>query len=299
MDFYAKLRSMNPGIHLIALDIDGTLLNSKGKVSEANRRAIHRAVERGIEVSLVTGRRFSMAEPIAAVFEHDLTLVANNGAIIKTSRSHQLFYQNLLPLAAAQEVLRATRPFRSSCVAHAEEKDYGQLVCEEIDPSNRPLRWYLDKSKEIVRRVESLEVFLTEDPIQLMFGGPVSPMNEVIRAVEPLAQAGRVRLTKTEYPNHDVSIVDVLSPTCGKAVALQFLLARHGWTRENLMGIGDNHNDHDMLDLAGTAVVMGQSVETMKIGNRYVTFSNDEDGVAHALQKFVLEGSRCALGKLR
>lgn len=299
MDFYAKLHPMNCEIHLIALDIDGTLLNSKGKISEANLRAVNEAVERGIEVSLVTGRRFSMAEPIASLFEHDLTLIANNGAIIKTSRSHRLCYQNLLPLAAAREVLRATRPFRSSCVAHAEEEDYGQLVCEEIDATNRPLRWYLDKSKETVRRVESLEVFLTEDPIQLMFGGPMATMNGVLNAVAPLVGRGVVRVTKTEYPRRDVSIVDVLSPTCGKAVALEWLLSKQGWTRKHLMAIGDNYNDHDMLDLAATAVVMGQGVNEMKTDTRYVTLSNDEDGVAHALQKFVLEGSRCALGKLR
>lgn len=283
---------MKSEIKLIALDIDGTLLNSRGNLSEANKHAVDEAVERGVEVSLVTGRRFSMAEQIASLFAHNLTIVANNGAVIKTSRSHRLFYKNPLPLAATLQVLRVTRDFRGSCVVHAEESDYGQLVCEEIDPSNRPLRWYMNKSKEIVRRVDSMESFLTVDPIQIMFGGPVELMNRVIQAVTPLADAGVVRITKTEYLSHDVSIVDVLSPTCNKAVALQFLLSQRGWTHENMMAIGDNHNDHDMLELSGTAVVMGQSVDELKTDDRHVTATNDEDGVAQAINEFVLSRLR-------
>lgn len=279
---------MKAPIRLIALDIDGTLLDSQGQLSEANRRAVDEAVERGVVVALVTGRRFSMAQRIALLFDHDLPVISNNGAIVKTSRSHQLSYRNLLPLEAALLALRATRAFRSSCVAHAEESGGGQLVCETIDPTNRPLRWYLEKSKEVVRQVESLETFLTVDPIQLMFGGPVARMNGVLEAVEPLARGGAVRVAKTEYLHHDVSIVDVLSPSCSKAAALEFLLAQNGWTRDALMAVGDNHNDHDMLELSAVAVVMGQSVDELKTRRRHVTASNDDDGVARAIEKFVL-----------
>lgn len=275
-------------IRLVALDIDGTLLNSQGRLSEANKRAVDEAVERGVLVALVTGRRFSMAQRIALLFDHDLTVISNNGAIIKTSRSQQLSYRNPLPLASTLLALRATRAFRSSCVAHAEEDESGQLVCEQIDPTNRPLLWYLNKSKEVVRQVESLESFLTVDPIQLMFGGPIARMDGVLEAVEPLAQNGVVRVDKTEYLHHDVSIVDVLSPSCSKAAALEFLLLQDGWTRDELMAIGDNHNDHDMLELSAVAVVMGQSVAELKTRRRHVTASNDDDGVAQAIQKFVL-----------
>jgi hypothetical protein len=283
---------MTPDIRMIALDIDGTLLDSRGKLSEANKRAVDEAIERGILVLLVTGRRFSMAERIASCFDHDLTIVANNGAVIRTSGSHELLYRNPLPLEAAQEVLRATRAFRGSCVAHAEESDDGELVCETIDPSNKPLLWYLEKSKEVLQQVESMEAFLTRDPIQLMFGGPVAVMNAVLERVTPLAQAGRVKVTKTEYLARDVSIIDVLSATCSKAAALEFLLERHGWGRENLMAIGDNHNDLDMLELSGIPVVMGQSVEELKAEGRHVTGTNDEDGVARAIERFVLQAGR-------
>jgi 5-amino-6-(5-phospho-D-ribitylamino)uracil phosphatase len=289
LNFHDKLRFMNDGVRLIAIDIDGTLLDSKGKLSVENKRAVDAAVDAGIEVSLVTGRRFSMAERIATLFDHDLTVIANNGAVIKTSRSHHLSYQDPLPLPSARRALYATRAFRSSCVAHAEQSEYGQLVCEEIDPNNLPLRWYLDKSKEDVRYVDSLEEFLTVDPIQLMFGGAVGVMNGVIQAVMPLVEAGVVKMSRTEYLRNDVSIIDILSPTCSKAAALKFLLARHSWTPENLMAIGDNHNDHDMLELSGIAVVMGQSVDELKTAGRHVTATNDECGVAQAIERFVLK----------
>lgn len=282
------LPAMNHEIRLLALDIDGTLLNSQGRVSEANKRAVDAAMDRGVQVVFVTGRRFSMAEPIATVFEHDLIVVANNGAVIRTSRTHQMLYRNPLPLGAALAALQATRTFRSSCVVHAEEPGCEQLACEQIDPENGPLQWYLNKSKEVVHRVDSLEEFLTVDPIQLMFGGTVTRMNGVVEAVRPLVAKGEVRVTKTEYPRRDVSIVDVLSPSSGKAVALDFLLRQNQWSRENLMAVGDNHNDHDMLELAAVAVVMGQGVEDLKKAGRFVTASNDDNGVAQAIDRFVL-----------
>jgi hypothetical protein len=125
-----------------------------------------------------------------------------------------------------------------------------------------------------------------------MFGGPVAVMNAVLERVTPLAQAGEVKVTKTEYLARDVSIIDVLSATCSKAAALHFLLVRHGWGRENLMAIGDNHNDLDMLELSGIPVVMGQSVEELKAEGRHVTGTNDEDGVARAIERFVLQTGR-------
>src|SRR5579864_8566302 len=97
-------------IRLIALDIDGTLLNSSWKIPEANLTAVTEAVRRGIEVALVTGRRFDFAKPIAEQLGCPITMVVNNGALVKSSDGETRL-RKLLPVRVARNVLMATRHF--------------------------------------------------------------------------------------------------------------------------------------------------------------------------------------------
>src|SRR5712692_5474471 len=98
-------------VKLIAIDVDGTLLDSRWELPEANRRAIAQAVERGIEVALVTGRRFDFARPIADQLSCPLTLIVNNGALVKSSDGATRL-RHLLPRETARAVLQASPQFR-------------------------------------------------------------------------------------------------------------------------------------------------------------------------------------------
>ena len=91
-------------IRLIALDIDGTLLDSDGRIPEANREAIARAIDAGIEVALATGRRYDFARPIFEALPGPLTLILSNGAIVKT-REGETVMRSLLPREIARSVL--------------------------------------------------------------------------------------------------------------------------------------------------------------------------------------------------
>src|SRR6266705_6590875 len=96
-------------IHLLALDLDGTLLNSRGQLTERNRRALNEVRRRGIRVALVTGRRFRDARPIALELGLDVPLISHNGALTKHARTLEMVSATLLPLEAAREVLRVGR----------------------------------------------------------------------------------------------------------------------------------------------------------------------------------------------
>src|ERR1700733_1336918 len=99
-------------VKMLAMDIDGTLLDSQWKLPEANRAAIAEAVDRGIEVLLVTGRRFDFARPVAEELDCELLLIVNNGALIK-SLDGQTHFRRLLSAGTALDVLKATAAFRS------------------------------------------------------------------------------------------------------------------------------------------------------------------------------------------
>ena len=98
-------------VRLIALDIDGTLLDSRWQLPEANRQAIAEATRRGIEVALVTGRRYDFAMPVARKLDSPLTMIVNNGALIR-SKEGRTHLRHLLPQSIARQVLELTRPWR-------------------------------------------------------------------------------------------------------------------------------------------------------------------------------------------
>src|SRR4030088_958670 len=98
-------------VRIIALDIDGTLLDSKWQLPEANRSAIAEATRRGIEVALVTGRRYDFAMPVARQLDSPLTMIVNNGALIRSKEGGSQLRQ-LLVRSAAETVLQLTRPWR-------------------------------------------------------------------------------------------------------------------------------------------------------------------------------------------
>src|SRR5882762_10117080 len=98
-------------VRLIALDIDGTLLDSRWQISEANRAAIAEAARRGIEVALVTGRRYDFALPVAQEIDSPLTMIVNNGALIR-SKDGRTHVRHLLPRTIARNVLQITQPWR-------------------------------------------------------------------------------------------------------------------------------------------------------------------------------------------
>lgn len=279
-------------VRLIAIDIDGTLLDSRFQVPAANREAIVAAAERGCEVALVTGRRFDFALPIAAEIPCPLTLVVNNGALIK-SKNGQMHARNLLPREVARQVLASTPESRSAAAVVFDRPRENQVVWEVIDWNDPLRRGYLERNREFLAEVVPLESCLTEDPIQVMFSGRVAGMREVTDHLRALAFAARFSLALTEYESRDFALVDVIAAGCSKGAGLAQWARQRGISREDVMAIGDNLNDLEMLEFAGLAVVMGNSAEELKRPGWRVTLSNDACGVAAAIQEYVLDGKGC------
>jgi Cof subfamily protein (haloacid dehalogenase superfamily) len=274
-------------IRFIALDIDGTLLNSHFEVSQANRAAIAEATRRGVEVALVTGRRYDFAMPVAEQVEAALTMIVNNGALVRTKEGRTLL-RHLLPRETAKRVLEATEPWRAATAVVFDRPQANQVMLQSIDWDDPIRGGYYRRNRNFLAEAMPLESCLTEDPIQVMFTGSVTPIREAEVTLRRVQFAQEFELAVTVYEDRDFSMIDVIHPGVTKGATLAEWTASRGIVPEEILAIGDNHNDLEMLSFAGVPVVMGNSVPELKQRGWHVTSSNDEDGVAAAIERFAL-----------
>ena len=276
-------------MRLIALDIDGTLLDSHWQVSEVNRRTIAEAARRGIEVALVTGRRYDFAMPVARQLDAPLTMIVNNGALIRSTNDGLTHLRHLLPRRTAEQVLHLTKPWREGAAVIFDRPAENQLMLETLDPDDSLRYAYYSRNLRFIGLANPLESCLTEDPIQVMLSGKVAAMRDAEQALRGTPFAQDYALAVTCYESKDFAMIDVLNPICSKGHSLAEWAALRGFGREEVMAIGDNHNDLEMLMFAGIPVVMGNGVPELKKFGWHETSSNDENGVARAIEHFALK----------
>lgn len=274
-------------IRLVAVDLDGTLLNSQSEISPANRKALQEAARRGVRIVAVTGRRFHSARPIVHQLEFPVTLIASNGALIGTS-SGEVVRRSFLPRAIARQALEAGRAYREYAVAIFDLSSRGQVVMQQGASSEGPLGWYLSKSPEVLDLVADLEAAIATDPVQVMFGGPPARFEALEGLLRHSPAGASIHLTWTKYFTRNMSLLDVMNRTCSKGSALEFWAERCGIPASEVMAIGDNYNDIEMLQFSGRPVVMGNCIPGLDQRGWAVTLSNDQDGVAAAIQSYVL-----------
>jgi 5-amino-6-(5-phospho-D-ribitylamino)uracil phosphatase len=275
-------------IRVIAVDLDGTLLNSNLEISQANRQALAVASERGIRIVVITGRRYHSARPLLDTLPCPVTLITSNGSVIRTI-SGDLLHHNFLPRGIAVQALEAAIDYRPYAVAIFDNPGRGQVMMQQDASPDGPLRWYLKTAQEYLLQVTDLPAALPGDPIQLMFGGSppfLEPLEHLLRA----SDAGRsVHLTWTKYFERDISLLDVMNLGCSKASGLQWLLEQMDCHASEVMAIGDNYNDLEMLQMVGYPVIMGNCTPGLAGNGWYLTHSNDQDGVAAAIHTLALK----------
>jgi Cof subfamily protein (haloacid dehalogenase superfamily) len=271
-----------PPFKVVALDIDGTLLRSDRTVSLRTTAALKGVAEAGSRLVLVTGRRYPAARRVAALFGGDPPFVLHNGALVIDGG--EILHREFLPLATAREVIR--RGEDQHPVAHVGPSGEGLVFARE--GHSRTLAAYsLDPAHPDVRSVPDLGGALAADPVQVMFGGAI-PEVEGLEARLAEALPGAVRLEKTLYPAAGLGLLDVLHPRVSKARALGLLLERWGVPWAETLGIGDNWNDRAFLERVGLGLVMGNAAPGLKALGFPVLPTNDDDGVAVALERHVL-----------
>jgi Cof subfamily protein (haloacid dehalogenase superfamily) len=276
-------------IKLLALDIDGTLLNTRGELSPRNQAAIDEARARGVQIVLLTGRRFGSAYLLMQELKFDVPLIAHNGALTKDLKTLETHYLYPLATETARELIELARESGVDLVCSVDEpRGIGKMVIEGISENNLSLQRYVDKYRDSVIEVADMITHLQHPPIQIMFSGRCSPIDDFILKLED-ALGERVRLFKTRYPGYDLTILDAVNQEASKGDSLARIASELGIAREEVMAIGDNHNDLTMLHFAGFGVLMANAEDELKTMGFMSTSSNEEDGVAEAIERYILK----------
>lgn len=277
-------------IKLLAIDIDGTLLDSRGRVPQANLDAVHRAAARGVRIVIATGRSFHFASQALGDLPDDITLLVYNGAIAR-SRSGETLLRRLLPQAVAREVLAATIEWRHETACVFDRPSAGQLVYDRMDWSGPNRAGFRRRNAAIIQAVDRLEDAVSEDPVQVTFNGGMQTMRAISAHLAAHPVAPQLEVTMTEYPQRDFSLVDVCGAGISKGSGLAALAQHYGVPQAEVMAVGDNHNDRDMLEWAGVGVVMGNAEPELKTSGVHLTGTNDEAGLAQAIDRFIPAGT--------
>jgi hypothetical protein len=275
-------------VRLVGIDIDGTLLDSRGEVPLRNCLAVRAAADLGVRIVVITGRSYAFAAPIAARLGVPLVLVASNGAVVKTLDGLTLS-SSPLPVGIARRVVEATGAYRGDLGIVFDVADGSRVIYERIDWTHTRRRAYFERNRDVITQLSPVDGALDRDPLALVFNGSLAPMRRLRDLLLAAPFAPRVDVSITEYESRDFAMVDVLARGCTKATTLEAWAVRLAIAPADIMAIGDNHNDLEMLTLVGTPVVMGNAVPDLLTRGWPVTAPNDEAGVADAIERFVLE----------
>jgi len=299
---------------MIVVDMDGTLMGAEGKVSPRNVAALKAAEEAGVEVVVATGRRHSYAMKVlrAVGLSDNNMLVSSNGTVTRTVGA-ALVERTFLPEETSLWLCAQLDEFRNALVITYDmvqpdgEDARGALVVEELAELHASIGKWMEANAPYIEHAVPIESAILERggegeaPIQMMLCGSIDRMRraearllehpEVFAAgvTDPARLAGaKIALSRTEYPERDLSLLDILPAGCSKGTALTRLAASLAIDLKEMMAIGDNWNDLSMLEIAGMPVVMANAPDDLKEIARArgwaFTGHHMEDGVAEAIE---------------
>ena len=286
---------MPSDVRLVAVDIDGTLLpTGSTTISDRNRRALRHAQAAGIHVVIATGRRHQYAEPVLEQvgLSPRTVMISSNGSVVRYFDG-SIIRRNLLPAEDARALCGELRPFGQTMVFTFDRDHSPSLAVESMASLHRRVSAWVDANREDMVEVIPLERAFDagESPIQGMICGDIDQVRAAQQSLNATELASAVTMHRTEYPERNLGILDLLPPDCSKGRALEDYARSLGLDLSQVMAIGDNFNDLDMLERAGRPVLMANASDDLHtLAGRYgwdVTLSNDDDGVAAALEPLV------------
>lgn len=277
---------------LIAIDIDGTLLPSRGTgISERTRQALLEAEASGIGIVIATGRRQAYTTPLIATLglRPETTLITSNGTVTRTLEGTRIA-RHLLPVETARGLCPLLREFGETTVFTFDRDGAGELVIESLQQLHARISLWVEANRSSLIEIRPIERAFDsgEAPVQGMLCGTPQEMREAEVRLAGSEFADFIEIHRTEYPRRDLTILDILPPGCSKGISLRTLAASRGIAPQEIMAIGDNWNDLEMLEFAGRPVVMANGapdlVQLAQSRGWQIAPSNDADGVAQTIE---------------
>jgi Cof subfamily protein (haloacid dehalogenase superfamily) len=275
-------------IRLLALDADGTVLDPQGTIRPAVRDAVGAARERGVMVVLCTGRRFRTAAPVCRELGLEGPQVVQNGVLLKDLRSGDTLASWYLEPDLYSEALSLMRSVAPPLVYIDSADPDVDIVCEPAEHAHPFQAEYLSDNTAVTRTLRSLDEGPRESVVMLScmaHADALGPLRERVEA----KLAGRVRTNFLMNKNYQGHILEIVSKQSGKWIALEQLARQHDIDPQEILAIGDDENDAEMIAGAGIGVAMGNAVPAVLDVADHQTDSNEDDGAARAIERFILQ----------
>lgn len=262
---------------LVAVDMDGTLLTPKLEISKKTVKTINKVIEKGVIFTLSTGRMYLAAIPFANMLNLDVPIITCNGALTKCSKTGKVYEEKIIDKEHSSEIIKYCEKFGLSVSIYMEDDIYIKRNSENID-----IHLQLDHAKPQI--VEDFDHLLDGSIIKIMFNS--SDKYDLELHTRKLYELYKEKLNFYFSLPH---FVEIVHKKANKRNALENIAIKFNIKREEIIAIGDNFNDMDMIEYAGLGVAMGNAPDYLKEAADFVTHSNDEDGVRHVLERFILK----------
>jgi len=270
---------------LIAIDIDGTLLNTQSTITERNYSTLKKAIAQSIIVALCTGRSYFMAQKVVGGFDFELPLVLHNGAQIVNSSDGQMIEHWPLSQEAARQGVMLMKEFSLEPIVYDFHEGKHTLVYESIDPTNEAYVRYMSTKESILHKTDDLISYIDHNPMQLVAIHQEAIIRNAIPILKNCIDANV--FTSGRLFNLEYWFLEVLQSGASKAAAVEHLAKLHNIDKKEIMAIGDNFNDLEMMEYANLSIAMKNAPDEVKAIADFVTESNNDDGVAKAIERFV------------
>lgn len=288
---------------LMAIDLDGTLLNSKGEVSEATKNALNKAMNNGIEIVLASGRTIESIENIANELGTNRYLISGNGAVVYDIQNKKVIYDNFL---SKEQVLKI------ATICEENSIHYNVYTEKEIIAKNLSYN-VLYYHKENLKKPENKRTYINIVPNMLEYinnltdshflkiticDEDIKIFNSIIKKIK---QLDKFDVLDVEYMSRkkikcgteevlvEYYYTEITNENVNKWTAIEFLMDKLKIKSEEVIAIGDNFNDREMIEKSGLGIVMGNSNPFMKICGDLIVTDNNSDGVCEAIEKYILD----------
>lgn len=288
---------------LVAIDLDGTLLNSYGQVSNTNKVAIKKLIDKNIEVIIASGRPINSASSFAKEIEANKYMICGNGSILYDLQNNSIIYDKCIE---KQKVLQIIKICEENSIFYniytenltiTKSLNYNTLVYN-YENQNKT-----DEQKTNIKIVEDIYKYISEseninilkiticDDNEIIFGSIIRKLRQ-IKGIDVLDVEHMSKKT-IKYGTDEITIgyyyTEITSQNVNKWNAIQELSKMLNIKNEEIVAIGDNINDKQMIENAGLGIIMGNSAEYMKQFANVEVSDNNSNGVAEAIEKYILK----------
>ncbi|MBT2581201.1 Cof-type HAD-IIB family hydrolase [Planococcus sp. ISL-109] len=261
---------------MIAIDLDGTLLTDGLTISQDTVTAIQKSMELGIVVTIATGRMYPSAKRFALELGIDAPLITYQGAMIQAATGGEVLRERLVSFEIAEQLIRIAADKNMHLQVYQDDVLYSAVETAEVMAYSKEVKVPYTIEPDLLKLAQ-------KGFTKLLFINETDGLDLLQNELQALfGEEAWVEKSKSHY-------LEVTNPEANKGSALLFLAQQLGIDRSEIIGIGDNHNDSELVKSAGFGIAMGNAVAELKELADYTSFSNNEEGVLHAINKYILE----------